>query len=98
MDIGPPGPLPLVISMCSRIACSSRVPPTTKRLDGTLIQGRRHPERVLRTYVQHFNDHRPHRSLNLKAPAGPHPPRRPALPGVDGARLSAASPNEYFVV
>jgi transposase InsO family protein len=42
-------------------------------LDWTLIQGRRHLQRVLRTYVQHFNDHRPHRGLNLKAPAGPDP-------------------------
>lgn len=65
-------------------------------LDWTLIQGRRHLERVLRTYVQHFNDHRPHRGLNLKAPAGPDPPRRPALTGQVRRRSAIGGlTNEY---
>jgi putative transposase len=37
-------------------------------LDWLLIVNRRHLERVLRTCVDHYNSHRPHRSLNLKPP------------------------------
>jgi putative transposase len=37
-------------------------------LDWTLIRGRRHLERVLRDYAEHFNGHRPHRGLGLRAP------------------------------
>ena len=39
-------------------------------LDHVLVVGRRHLERVLRDYVAHFNAERPHRSLELAAPAG----------------------------
>jgi putative transposase len=37
-------------------------------LDWLLIFGRRQLERVLRTYVEHYNRQRPHRALNLDAP------------------------------
>lgn len=37
-------------------------------LDWTLILSRRHLERVLRDYAEHFNGHRPHRGLGLRAP------------------------------
>jgi transposase InsO family protein len=37
-------------------------------LDWLLIVNRRHLERVLRVYVDHYNNHRPHRSLNLAPP------------------------------
>jgi hypothetical protein len=47
-------------------------------LDWTLILGRRHLERVLRTYVRHYNEARPHRGLELRTPRGDHP--RAALP------------------
>jgi len=43
-------------------------------LDWLLIVGRRHLERILRIYVQHYNQHRPHRALGLEPPnpsAGP---------------------------
>jgi hypothetical protein len=33
-----------------------------------LIINRRHLERVLRVFVDHYNTHRPHRSLNLAPP------------------------------
>jgi len=39
-------------------------------LDWVLIVGRRHLEAVLREYLEHYNAHRPHRGLGLKAPAG----------------------------
>lgn len=38
-------------------------------LDWILIRGRRHLERVLREYVFHYNDHRPHRAMGLHPPA-----------------------------
>jgi len=37
-------------------------------LDWTLIQGRRHLERTLRIYVEHYNHGRPHRGLGLTPP------------------------------
>jgi len=37
-------------------------------LDWLLIMNRRHLERLLRVFVDHYNSHRPHRSLNLKPP------------------------------
>ena len=37
-------------------------------LDRLLIVGRRHLERVLQTYVDHHDTHRPHRSLDQRAP------------------------------
>ena len=51
-------------------------------LDWTLILGRRHLERVLRTYVSHYNQHRPHRGLDLDPPVGD---QIPVAPGVLGA-------------
>ena len=37
-------------------------------LDWLLILGRRHLEHVLRTYIQHYNQERPHRGLALTQP------------------------------
>ena len=37
-------------------------------LDWTLILGRRHLDRVLASYVRHYNAARPHRGLDLRAP------------------------------
>src|SRR3954447_11251495 len=44
-------------------------------LDHLLITGPRHLDVVLREYVEHFNAHRPHRSLDQRPPAGSTPPR-----------------------
>jgi putative transposase len=44
-------------------------------LDWLLILSRRHLERILRVFVDHYNGHRPHRSLNL----GPPDPGQPTL-------------------
>lgn len=48
----------------------------TELLDWTLVLGRRHLDRVLDTYVEHYNAHRPHRGLDLASPNTPflHPP------------------------
>jgi transposase InsO family protein len=40
-------------------------------LDWLLIIGRRHLEQVLRVYIGHYNQHRPHRALGLEAPDSP---------------------------
>ena len=44
-------------------------------LDHLLITGPRHLAAVLQEYVQHYNTHRPHRSLGQHPPAGHTPPR-----------------------
>ena len=43
-------------------------------LDHLLITGPRHLAAVLREYVEHYNTHRPHRSLDQHPPAGSTPP------------------------
>jgi len=43
---------------------------TAECLDWTLVLGRRHLERVLRTYIAHYNEARPHRGLDLRTPIG----------------------------
>ena len=39
-------------------------------LDWTLIWGRRHLDRTLRTYAEHYNRGRPHRAVGLAPPLG----------------------------
>ncbi len=46
----------------------------TECLDWLLITSRRHLERVLRTYVEHYNRRRPHRALELRPPVGSRNP------------------------
>jgi putative transposase len=56
----------------------------TECLDWMLVLGRRHLERVLRTYTAHYNRRRPHRGLGLNSPEPrPDPLPRPA----DGVRV-----------
>ena len=60
-------------------------------LDHLLITGPRHLDIVLREYVQHFNTHRPHRSLDQRPPAGGTPPRSGAAIRRSDETGSAAS-------
>jgi putative transposase len=46
-------------------------------LDRMLVVGQRHLETVLASYVAHYNEHRPHRSLGQAAPLGALPPTAP---------------------
>ncbi len=50
-------------------------------LDWLLILNRRHLERVLRVFAEHYGNHRPHRALDLNPPNSERPTRRlpPAL-------------------
>jgi putative transposase len=61
-------------------ACAERWVRTvrTECLDWLLIVGRGHLEQVLRIYVRHYNQHRPHRALGLEPPS---PPAAPTLLG-----------------
>jgi putative transposase len=43
-------------------------------LDRLLVLGRCHLERVVRVYAQHYNEHRPHRSLGQRPPLAKPPP------------------------
>ena len=63
-------------------------------LDYVLVLGERHLGRILREYVKHYNEERPHRGLSLQTPEP-----RPTLNRADGevvrvVRLSG-SINEY---
>jgi putative transposase len=55
-------------------------------LDRMLIVGRRQLEQVVRGYIRHHNEHRPHRSLDQRPPLAKPPPATPALPGSIGRR------------
>jgi putative transposase len=48
-------------------------------LDHLLITGPRHLGVVVREVVEHYNAHRPHRSLQQQPPASPPPPRPAAV-------------------
>jgi len=66
-------------------------------LDRTIISNRRQLERVLAAYIAHYNDHRPHRSLNQRPPA-PHadpPPMAPATITVMRTTRCDGLINEY---
>ena len=43
-------------------------------LDRMLILNRRHLERALPVYIRHYNEHRPHRSLDQRPPTEEPPP------------------------
>jgi transposase InsO family protein len=62
-------------------AVAERVIGTLRRecLDHIIIINERHLRAVLREYVTHYNDGRPHRTLGLETPTGP-PPRAGPLP------------------
>ncbi|MGH3494733.1 MAG: integrase core domain-containing protein [Sciscionella sp.] len=71
-------------------------------LDRLLVLGRRHLEAILAGYVEHYNSHRPHRSLDQHAPStsdttpalagdvnAEHPRRSDVLGGRVGSRARA---------
>jgi putative transposase len=58
----------------------------TECLDHLLVYGRRHLERVLKTYIAHYTDERPHRGLNLATPGGEQKPHSSGARGKGVAR------------
>jgi putative transposase len=68
----------------------------TECLDHLLIFGRRHLRRVLRDYVAHFNDQRPHRSLDLMPPAGSTQTRGSPSTGIVRRDLLGGLIHEYY--
>ncbi len=66
-------------------------------LDWTLVMGRRHLERVLRDFAEHFNAHRPHRGLGLRSPERPVIPLRSAAAAdVKRTPVVGGLINEYY--
>ena len=55
-------------------------------LDRILILGRRHLEQVVRAYIGHHNEHRPHRSLEQRPPLAKPPPTEAPPPIQIGRR------------
>jgi putative transposase len=55
-------------------------------LDRLLIFSRHQLDRVVRVYVRHYNEHRPHRALDLQAP---EPLTVPSTRGGPAASVSA---------
>jgi len=72
-------------------AICERVIGTIRRecLDRMLILGRRHLEAALAEYVEHYNAHRPHRSIGQRPPARSDA-TPPTVGDVDAARLRRA--------
>jgi putative transposase len=64
-------PRAIAIAIAERWIASAR----RECLDRMLITGERHLQLILAEYVDHYNVHRPHRTLHQHPPAGhPHPP------------------------
>ena len=67
-------------------------------LDHLLIVGRQHLVRALRGYLEHYNQHRPHRSLDLGTPIPSvrgHPTSAPALPQLRRREILGGLIHEY---
>ncbi len=68
-------------------------------LDWIIVLGRRHLDRVLRTYAEHYNSERPHRGLALQTPEG-SPTVNPAgrVPEIQRQDLLGGLIHEYEAV
>jgi putative transposase len=65
-------------------------------LDWLLILNRRHLDRVLRVYVEHYNTQRPHRALNLRPPHPPKPPPTATIGEVERHDRLGGLIHEYY--
>lgn len=63
-------------------------------LDRLLILGRGHLDRVVRVYAQHYNEHRPHRSLCQRPPLAKPPPVDEPAPSNQVVRLDRLRRND----
>jgi putative transposase len=70
-------------------------------LDRLLILGRRHLEQVVRAYISHHTEHRPHRSLAQRPPlalAQPPPPTPPLPNGIGRRDRLGGVLHEYHAI
>jgi transposase InsO family protein len=68
-------------------------------LDGVLVPGHGHLERVLRRYVSHYNRQRPHRGIDLGAPVPGNPvASTPPSLNVDRHDVLGGLIHEYYPV
>jgi putative transposase len=68
-------------------------------LDRILILGQRHLQQVVRAYISHHNEHRPHRSLEQRPPLAKPPPATPPLPSSIGRRDRLGGVvHEYYAI
>ena len=73
----------MIATVTLRLLIAERFIGTLRRecLDHLLITGPRHLAAVLPEYIEHYNTHRPHRSLNQHPPASEAPPRTAEVGG-----------------
>jgi transposase InsO family protein len=68
----------------------------TECLDWLLIRGERHLDRVVREFVEHYNNERPHRGIDLEVPVAYSAPRRfTSVAGVERADRLGGLVHEY---
>jgi len=68
-------------------------------LDWVLIFGRRQLEQVVRAYIAHHNEHRPHRSLEQRPPlAKPPPVERPLPNTIERRNRLRGVLHEYYTI
>jgi putative transposase len=65
-------------------------------LDRLLIVNRRHLERVLGVFVEHYNRHRPHRALKLQPPQPLEPPPTPTIGEIRHRDRLGSLIHEYY--
>jgi putative transposase len=65
-------------------------------LDWLLIVNRRHLDRVLGVYVDHYNVHRPHRALKLQPPQPREPPPMPTTGEIERRDRLGGLSHEYY--
>jgi len=67
-------------------------------LDWTLVLGRRHLDRILRRYAEHYNAERPHRGLELAVPDGPTPLQTDLFSKIERRDVLGGLIHEYHAV
>jgi putative transposase len=65
-------------------------------LDWLLILNRRHLDRVLRVYVDHYNTQRPHRTLKLRPPQPREPPPTATVGEIERRDRLGGLIHEYY--
>jgi putative transposase len=78
---------PRANAICERWISSARRECT----DRILIAGRRHLHHALSEYVDHYNTHRPHRTLGQKHPTARSPPRLRTTPSASEDATGSAA-------